>query len=332
MKPLLKIIICTAAVVLSQFSLGQTTCSISANIYYINGLNNPNEGKVQDDSNMLGSTIAKFSTKTTGIKKVYLLYNNTDNLLLDTLYIYAAQKAAERNSAVADVFVSVGLAAFGLVSPLTDAEQLSVRQSVNKLIVSTLPSKTQEQVTEFSRRISVESLNVGTQVVLVPHSQGNMYADAVIDNINLSLPRNRARGLEFVSVASPGIKAFNSLWLTANQDLVINSLASSQALLGWTLPPMRPNIDASSAALMRTFGHSFTGVYLAQDLPTGTTPANSIAAALVKYIDIALTNSSTFHDAPNYILVNGVKKPRPPTLPYDSTVVQVCFPDVVGGF
>jgi hypothetical protein len=160
-----------------------------------------------------------------------------------------------------------------------------------------------------------------------------MFADAVFDNLQLSLSRNRSRGMGIVSVASPGIKAFDSLWLTAYQDLVINLIASSQALLTWTLAPLQPNFNASAAALLKDpWGHSFTGVYLAQDLPSGATPANSIAAALVKKVDIGLVNTSTFHDAPGYILVDGVKQPRPPLLPYDSTVVQVCFPEPVGGF
>lgn len=121
--------------------------------------------------------------------------------------------------------------------------------------------------------------------------------------------------------------------MTSYQDTVINLLATSQSFFGLTLPPLAANFDASmSSHLYDTLGHGFTEVYMSQNLPSGTSAANSIAAAIVKKVDTALYRTSTFFEAASYILVNGVKVAKPAGFPADSSSVMVCFPEPVGGF
>lgn len=327
-----KLILAIGTLLLPLWASSQAICPVSANIYFINGVNKPTKSEVIWESLQLRDTLATFSTKASGIRKVDYLYNDSEGLLLDVLYNFASQKAAERNASIADYFVSVGLAAFNLISPLSAADQSAVRQLVAGTITASLSPHVQALVSQFAARVQGEALNAGIQAVLVPHSQGNMFANEVFDNLKLSLPTYLFRGLGVVNVANPASRAPSNLYLTAYQDLVINLLASNMSLFNLTLAPMPPNFDASAAAwLSDPTGHGFSEVYLSQKLPYSTAPAYSIAAALAGKVDSALYQTSTFLDTPSFIYVNGVKTPKPPGYPADSTLTQVCFPAPVGG-
>ena len=330
--PVLKMKYVLIFLLFSIIQNGWAACTQSGVVYYINGINKPSYKDVEYSSKVLYDSISSFSKNASSAKKVTYLYNHS-NIVVDALYTLAEQKAAERNAKISDMFISVGLAAFGLVSPLLDAEQQNVRTLMAGVITAQLPAKTQALVTAFSQRIANESLNNGLQAILVSHSQGNMFANAVYDNIKLTMPANLSRGLGVVNVANPSNRAPSSLYITSNQDLVINLLASVQSLWSLTLPPMAPNFSASAGALLIDFtGHGFNEVYMSQALPTGTTPAKSIAAAVIADVDAAMYRTSTFLDSPSYYIdSNGVKQPRPPGFPADSTSVVVCFPGAVGG-
>jgi len=323
-------VLCFALALAGQ---ANAACVVRANVYFINGVNKPSEDEVAKTAEFLAKRVQRFSAQANSIQLVTYLYNDSDGLMLDTLYELAAKKAVERNAIVSEMVVSVGMAAFGMVSPLSETDQQSVRLRVAEIITSALPTKTQAMVSDFSQRVATESLNSGTQAVLVPHSQGNMFANAVYDTLKLTLPANISRGLGVVNIANPAARAPSSLYLTASQDRVINLLATSQAVLGMTFTPMTPNYNASAAALQTDpWGHGFVEVYLSQTLPTGTTPVNSIASAVIGKVDTAMIKTSTFYDTPNfYYDANGLKQPKPPGSPVDSSVVEVCFPAPIGG-
>lgn len=307
-------------------------CQVSADIYYVNGVNKPVKREVGEAAFFLERKIRNFTKNTSGVKKVTYLYNDSDGLMFDILFELAQQKAAERNSVLSELFVAVGQAAFGLVSTLTDTDKNDVQNAVAGVISSKLSSKTLQLVSDFSLRVATESLSRGIQAILVPHSQGNMFANEVYDGLKLSLPPQLFRGLGVVNIATPTGFAKSNLYLTAYQDLVINLLSRAQSYFGLALQPLRPNFDASVAALDHDIsGHGFTEVYLATNLPYRTSPENSIAASTVSLIDRAMTQTSTFYDNPSFIYVNGIKVPKPPGYPASSTSVMVCFPGAVGG-
>lgn len=318
---------------MSQVALSQNKCPIRSDIYYINGVNKPSEWEVRLQSNILKVTVDKLAKNVSGIRNVTYLYNESDGFLLD-IYEYAAQKAVERNAAVTDLFLSFGLTALGYVSTITDADQLAVRQRVAEVINRDLPPKTQQQISEFSERVNQSSLSAGVQAVLVPHSQGNLFANSVVDTLKLSEPAERFRGLGVVNVASPTYNAPSGLHVTLRQDFVIQD-AALLALATGKLPPLAYNFDAPGANEVdpkSMTGHGFTEAYLSEKIPTGTVSANSAAAFLVGKIDTALKKTSTFYDPPSWIFdAQGNKVPKPPGYPVDSTVTRVCFPGPVGG-
>lgn len=205
------------------FASCQATCPADSNVYFVNGVNKPSEKEIVKDVNKLTNIVKSYSIKAANIQKVDYLYNDSDGLMLDTLYELAAQKAAERNGTVADYFLSVGFSAFGLIGPLSDADQLEVRRKVAKVISQVLPEKTQALVSQFSSRVANESLNAGLQAILIPHSQGNMFANAVFDNLKLALPVNIFRGLGVVGVASPASWAPSGLYQNRRKTSAVHA-------------------------------------------------------------------------------------------------------------
>jgi hypothetical protein len=273
--------------------------------------------------------MVRYSTKTSGINKVWYLYNPSDGLLRDA-YEFAVQKVAEHDAAFAEEFLAVGLAALGLESPLSNADQMAVRQVVAKRIVASLPQETQDLVASFAARVFTESLSQNIQAILVPHSQGNMFANSVVDNLSLIAPANLSRGLGVVNIANPAGRTPSNLYVTNTRDTVINVLSAAAAFVIGAAQPMTPNFDASDVVTSRdSLGHGFNEVYMATDLPNTT---NSIAAAIVAKIDSAMYRTSTFIDSPSFIFdANGNKIAKPSWYPADSTSVMVCFPGAVGG-
>lgn len=319
--------------IFSSFTYGQINCPVKSDVYYINGVDSPDEQNIRDVSTKLNVKLRTFSKSYQDILKTTYLYNDSDGIFLDTMWEFSAQKAVERNLAITDAFVSFGMAALGYVSAVSDADQIAVRQKVAGIINRDLPAKTLALLDQFSTRVKSDSLNNGVQAILVPHSQGNMFANAVYSSLSLSEAPSRFRGLGVVNVASPAHTAPSGLYLTLKQDLVISDLAVLGSLGSATLTPLPYNFDAPGANEVDGlgFGHNFLNVYLSETIPRGTVPANSVAAVLVGKIDTALHKTSTFYDSPSWIFdAYGNKVPKPVGAD-DSSVAQVCFPEPVGG-
>lgn len=314
-------------------SITNAECIVKSDVYYINGINKPVQQEVANSALKLRGILKTKSKYKDGIRTVTYLHNESDGFLLD-LHEYATQKAVERNAVAADLFVTYGLAALGYVTTITDADHQQVRQKVADVINRDLPPKTLQQTAEFSQQVNMNTLGAGVQAILVPHSQGNLFANAVFNTLKLSEPVARFRGLGVVNVASPTYQAPSGLHVTLKQDVVIMDAAVA-ALATGKLPPLSYNFDAPGANEVDPVsmsGHGFGEVYLSEKIPTGTVPANSAAAFLVSRIDTALKNTSTFYDSPSWIFdAHGNKIPKPPGYPADSSIVTVCFPGPVGG-
>lgn len=308
-------------------ALGQSVCGISSNIYYINGINKPEESEVRLGSVNLKNTILTHTKNYNGISKVTYLYNDSQGIFMDVFYELSAQKALEKKTNVSDEFVAIGLTALGIENTLIDAETSVIQKKYAALLVATLPPTTLALISKFSTAIQ-DSLISGKQTIIVPHSQGNMFANELFDGLKLTMPAYLFRGLGIVNVANPASRAPSDLYITTAQDLVINVVAFLQSFFSFSLWPMPQNFDGSFSVYSKDkTGHGFTEVYLAKDLPSGTSPENSIAATLVQKIDSAILKTSTFYDPLTYVLVNGVKV----KIPASSATTQVCFPDPIGG-
>lgn len=333
MNNYLKLNLIVLALMLCQAAFGQTSCQISSDVFYINGVNKPSKKEVEDSALSLKESINSFLKQNSGVKSVSILYNDSDGVFFDIFSELSSQKALEKKTNESDEFISTTLTAVGLLDSLQQAEKEVIQARYGKLLIESLTPATNELLAKFKDTIISSSLSQGTQAVLVSHSQGNMFANEVFNQIKLSQPASVSRGLAVVNVANPAAKAPSGLYLTSTKDWIINVLSRFQAAVMFALAPMTSNFDASLASLEKDkTGHGFNEVYLAQDLPEGTTPDKSIASVLIGLIDKALFKTSTFFESPNYVLdVAGNKVPKTTHGPADSILVQVCFPSPVGG-
>lgn len=274
-----------------------TACDTGSVIFYINGVNKPNEQEVGIAARKLHAKLTLYASGQ-GVKDVLPLFNPSDGLMMDVLSELARQKAGERNAAFADMFVQVGLAAWGFVSSLSKDDQDQIRARVAGAVGSSALKTSSIELIEKFRGQVVETLNNGNKTILLGHSQGNMFANEVYDSVRANQPQNVYKGLAVVNVANPASRAPSNLYVTIVQDLVINLLARGQAVgLTGQLPtyqPMLPNFDAGIAALGKdATGHGFTEVYMAADLPNGAQVSASVFGRVADLISQAITLAQT---------------------------------------
>lgn len=280
----------------AAYAQSSTVCSQGTVVYYLNGVNKPIASQVAMDARVLASNIRV--SNMAGYKETYYLYNPSDGVFLDVLWELANQMAARRNASIVDTFVQIGLSAWGMVSNMTDAESDQIRSKVaNTILQYNLSASftksdgttttTAQLVKGFENTVGGQLRN-GNKVVIVPHSQGNMFANDVYTAIKADLAPDLSRGLAVANIANPASVASSGLYVTATQDLVINVAARLLAVGAGAQQPMPANFDASGAGLLDKTGHGFVEVYLSHTLPTGTSAANSLASKTLSLVQQAM--------------------------------------------
>lgn len=267
-------------------------CRPGADVFFVNGVNKPNEQSVAADADELRQNVAHFSV--TCVADVDYLYNPSQNLVYDLLVESAVQKATELGAAFGDVLLQVAFAATGRVSSLSPADQDQIRARITTLIQgitlnspismngATVPLS--QLVNQFRDRV-LTHLGNGTKTILVAHSQGNFFANEVYNAVQARGTASVSQGLAIVNVANASINAPSGLWVTAAQDLVIFALGD------FALPGNR--FDATGAYAYDLTGHGFSPVYLNRSLPDGTVDTNSIAARVMSLLQEAIAVAQT---------------------------------------
>ncbi|QBC43093.1 hypothetical protein [Iodobacter fluviatilis] len=109
-------------------------------------------------------------------------------------------------------------------------------------------------------KIYRQYLAEGRKLVLVAHSQGNLYANAE-QNMLISGPKNMQGKVSSVGTASPAQYLMpGSSYITSSWDQVINGLR----LIKTTLPP---NISIGFHPTQDITGHSFVKIYMNTEYP-----------------------------------------------------------------
>lgn len=131
--------------------------------------------------------------------------------------------------------------------------------------------------TQMLRAVTT-ALQQGDPVVIVAHSEGNMFANALATRVQAlaglaiaasGLPVSGwAANVQVVNIATPTASAPSGLYGTARQDDVITLLAHALAWFTGTLPPLQANWDFTGAHAYDLLGHGFVSVYLNPALDT----------------------------------------------------------------
>lgn len=261
-----------------------TPCRPGASVIYVNGVSKPNEQDISDSADALRTEIAHFNV--TCVAEVNYFWNDSHLFgFWDLLVEFTTQKATELGVGFVDLYTQVYLAAFGIGSTLSQAnqEQLLSRTAalIQGIALSTTPGAnlTVGRVVQQLRDRVVTELGRGTAVVLVAHSQGNLFANEAFTAVQAKVPQSISQGMAVVNVANASINAPSGLWLTAHQDRVISALGPFA---------LSSNFDANGAKNLDWTGHGFVEVYLSRTLPASTAESGSIAARLVTLLQQAL--------------------------------------------
>lgn len=267
-------------------------CQPGATVRYVNGVAAPNEQAVAAAAELLAERINEYSV--TCVARVSYLYNPSAGVFVDFIAEFALQKANEIGISLAEAIWDTGRVAFGITpeffSEADTAElldrivstMLAVSQPGFSFVIDNRVYEVEALINEFRDRV-ITDLNRGTRVVLVGHSQGNLFANSTKVAVEGLAEPEIYRGLAVVNIANASLSAPDNLYITSRQDVVIGRLID----LNLALPA---NTDAGFT-FQDILGHGFVKVYLRSDLPEGVSPFESMAGRLTRLIQTALQDT-----------------------------------------
>jgi hypothetical protein len=144
----------------------------------------------------------------------------------------------------------------------------------------------------------------GNKVVVVAHSEGNMFAQQMYSAVQAPGPSKYnpdgiAIGNEFqvVNVATPAAKPDTGKYLTSQSDIVIDDLATLLAWITQQLAPAPANVNPGTSADIS--GHGFLKVYLNPSLDTHEDApiAKTMEGEVTRLIGLATSDATATQSA-----------------------------------
>ncbi|TKC88783.1 hypothetical protein FAZ69_13640 [Trinickia terrae] len=272
-------------------------CTTSPIVYYVNGVGAPNEFEEQAEATKLGARMDQYGQPHYG--PVHSLYNPSEGLVLDIFRKLIAQKFGEYlDSAPAWEFIEQGLRLIGAVpNTLAGADLDAVaqveRDAVATTVLNGLDPAAAATLERITARLTVDA-SFGEKVVIVAHSEGNMFAQALYKRTQLAIPNSYNPGayeiapqIQVVNVATPANAPDTGLYVTSMEDRVIAKAAVLLASTYGLLAPAPANFDSGAATYSYDkLGHAFVGVYLNQQL--------GLEAQTLGLMKSAAANASSF--------------------------------------
>lgn len=271
------------------------------NIYFVNGVS-PDADRNRDQSiRALDRCLSSKGIITS--EEIVSLRNPSNGLAMDVLIEMTNMKVSEalsigKPTTFAKAWYSVILMVTGDPSYVLSAtDQALLTQKYPDLITrsSTGLNGGTNAVLQSMINTILPGLQAGSKTIIVAHSQGNLFANAILRDINANQPAEIAAGLKVVGVASPAAEAqdISSSALTSNQlsgrygtayqDVVIRLFANAQALITGTPSPLPANIDVSGANLAGdVLSHGFVETYINPNLNGATQVVGLIQDAVNK--------------------------------------------------
>lgn len=245
-----------------------TACGNTSKYFYINGVSPWADKHRGDVANQIQALLKARGVITTEV--VTPLRNPSEGILIDTLVELANQKLAEKSAAnFADAvqkaaMIFTGNPAYAMSA--SDKALLIAQRAAFFDRTKNLPATS--VVTAGMVNDITSSLTAGNKAIVIAHSQGNMFANAVLNTVTATQSANVIAGLKVVSIATPAASAQNNRYRTANQDSVISAYATYAAGLALLndplapLPPYPANADVPGALNYDLTGHGLLEVYL----------------------------------------------------------------------
>jgi len=249
MKNSLKLIILLSFFLVTLYAEEINECK--TDIYFGNGVwNEPEDAEksIFRLQKLINKEIIKNNPKLQAkYGEVKLQYNWGQGTMLDVLETYYQLKEVGQ---VADYQF------FAVIAILTGGNPALTFSAITsqKLIEPLTRGWEQGNVDDMSQKYYDESFKLSHKVLLVSHSQGNMFANRAYDNINPTKYKNYFANLQVASPASE-VKAEKGDYVTLSTDLT-----SADPIINPIPGSMSPNASGDS-------GHAFVSAYLSQADP-----------------------------------------------------------------
>ncbi len=217
-------------------------------IYFGNGVwNTEDVAKINRDElqKVINKSIIKGDPK---LKKKYgkvkLAYNWKKGKMEDLLETFYQLK---ENGQISEwlFFTLVDELIAKVTSDLTNTALEKMRQKIVGMITSDEESNTQEMIEKYNK----ESIKLGHRALLISHSQGNLFANRIYEQIS---PLGYQKYFANLQIASPAneVKAKKGDYVTGYIDPIINPIPGSM--------PSNANLDSPG-------GHKFIEAYLSSE-------------------------------------------------------------------
>ena len=189
----------------------------------------------------------------TNLVKWRLLYNQTTGLWNDLSDVFN-QKAQEKQNITLDDFVVAYMKANDLHAESGTTEYEFIKQSIKDDFINDPQysgRNLESIVTEFNQLVSDKE---SSYVLLLPHSQGNLYANQLYNYLT-STGNYDSQHLRIFGIATPANEISGSGdYVTNSNDLVINGLRLITSIL-----PSNITVNFSLADVL---GHNLIDIYL----------------------------------------------------------------------
>lgn len=238
-------------------SAADNACSSSGYlIVHINGINTTKKDARRNTFRALGPAIgASYNGEQA---KVVLAYNPTKNVLLDLADVFR-QKLGEYPHVSSElIFKALVSGIFGsdIPGPLRD---FVMNYHIGKIKDSGFVGYDDNDLRDIVGAVRANAIE-GQKILLVPHSQGNLYANAAYNVLTSGENAIPVSAIKIVGIASPATYvAGDGDYVTSTNDRVISSLRS----LGFSVLASNFTIRVADSD---NLGHNLSDIYLNADL------------------------------------------------------------------
>lgn len=275
-------IILAAAAFFWQSAFGQAVGSNSPiQYFFINGVSISAYANRQNSADALFFRLEASGDIDSAALKVDALPNPSQGLFSDIFQKLVLQKQIElggdfKSAVMQTVQMTDGDP--GYTPPNQDLQVYN--EALGTIAAQTEANTTYTSVIQPTLQAMVSTVIASMQhnhpVVIVAHSEGNMYAneiDSIIRNstspnaTSAGLP-NFAQWIKIVGIANPAASTPDGLYGTIDQDEVITVLAQALSAVAGFQAPLPANLSFPDAHQYDWLGHGFVPVYLNQALDT----------------------------------------------------------------
>jgi hypothetical protein len=239
-------------------------------VAYINGINTLKKDARHDAFDVLSEAIG--DTRNGEQITVILAYNQTRGAMFDLVDVFA-QKINEYPQVSSDlIFKALISGIFSSAIPQS-LKDFITSYHINKIRDSGFVSYNDGDLQDIVGAIRAK-MNEGRKILLVPHSQGNLYANAAYDVLTSGTNAVSKSAIGIVGIASPAAYvAGDGDYLTSSNDLVVGGLRAC----GLSVLAANFTISISSDDLL---GHSLSDIYLNANLEGRVEIVERIYAAM----------------------------------------------------